>query len=49
MTDIDLQIANGKACVKIRDLIMRIAKYISEVEGCDRIFSEMVDHSILNI
>lgn len=49
LDDLDLDCANGKACVKIRDLIIRIAKQISKLEGWDRVFSEMVNDAIFNI
>lgn len=47
--DLDLELANSPTCHAIRDTIMKLAKYVSEMEGWDRVFSEMVDDAFFNI
>lgn len=47
--DIDLEKIKGTTYNTIRDVIMKISKHISDMEGWDRIFPEMVDDAIFNV
>jgi len=45
-TGVDLKLANSEILLNTRQIIMELSKYISKMEGLDRIFPEMVSDAI---